>query len=82
MPPASCMCLESAIGFIPVILAGALIWSGLSRPLSLPPEWWMVAIPSVLLLGFWLKDYVVEGPPWRIRHHPDHVNMVFKWKKR
>ncbi len=82
LPSAQCICLESAIGFIPVIAAGSLLWSGLSRPIILPCTLWPITIAAVLLLGFWLKDYVVEWNPWRIRRDPDHVNMLFSWERK
>ena len=80
MKAVQCMCLESGIGFLPVIISAVLIAGGFSRKLSIAPLIWLIAIPATLLFGFWLKDYVYEWKPFRIRRDPDHVNMLFSRK--
>jgi hypothetical protein len=80
LPAGSCMCLESAIGFIPVTAAAVLLFSGLSRPINIPSWVWPVGTAITLSAGFWLKDYVFEWKPLRIRKDPDHINLRFSWK--
>ena len=80
MPGARCMCLESAIGFIPVIAAAALLFSGLSRPVSIPAWAWPTGTAVILAAGFFLKDYVFEWKPFRIRKAPNHINLTFSWR--
>lgn len=82
MPAAPCMCLESAIGFIPVITALILLSAGASHPIHLPPWAWPLGAAIVLLTGFGLKDYVFEWGPWRIRKDPDHINLRFSRMRR
>ena len=80
MKAVKCMCLESGIGFIPVIASAVLIGGGFSKQISIAPIAWLIAIPTILLFGFWLKDFVFEWNPWRIRRDPNHVNMLFSIK--
>ena len=75
-----CMCVETGVGFMPVILSAVLMFGGFSRPVSLPPWAWMLGVPVTLLTCFWLKDYVFEWNPWRIRRDEDHINIIFKWR--
>ena len=72
-----CMCLESGIGMIPVIAAAILMFGGFSRPITLPCWTWTLSVPATMLTCFWLKDYVFEWNPWRIRRDDDHVNIIF-----
>ena len=80
MKAVKCMCLESGIGFIPVIASAVLMIGGYSQIITISPMVWPITIPTILLFGFWLKDYVFEWNPFRIRRDPDHVNMIFSRK--
>lgn len=81
MPVANCMCLEAGIGFVPVVASGILLWGGFSRVLNISVWAWTGAVAGVLLTGFWLKDYVIELRPLRIRKDPDHINFIFGRKQ-
>ncbi len=82
MPQASCMCLEAGIGFIPVIVAAVLVGGGYSRAVDLSALAWIGAVAVVLLIGLWLKDYVFELRPFRIRRDPDHINFIFSLNRK
>jgi len=82
MPGAACMCLESSVGFIPVIVAGVLLFSGLSQPVAFSGLAWGLGVTIIMLFGFLLKDYVIELNPLRIRKDPDHINMRFVWRRK
>ena len=76
-----CMCLETGIGIIPIIVSGILMFGGFSRPVTIPSWAWMLGVPATMLTCFWLKDYVFEWNPWRIRRDDDHINIIFTWRR-
>jgi hypothetical protein len=76
---ARCICLESSIGFIPIIVAAILISAGLRTPVDLPIWFWPSAVGTTLLLCFLIRDYVIDLKTGRLRREKDHVNIVFKW---
>ena len=78
--PVRCMCLETGVGIIPIIVSAILMFGGFSRPVTLPFWAWMLGVPATLLTCFWLKDYVFEWNPWRIRRDDDHINIIFTWR--
>ena len=81
MPGASCVCLESGIGFVPVFVAAVLIGGHYGLDIPLPSWFWPAAVPVVLTSGFFLKDYVISLNPLRIRRDPDHVNFRFALRR-
>ncbi len=77
MPAARCACLESIVGFAPVIASLALLSSGRGGFIPLSAGGWVATTAVVMLAGFVLKDFVLEWKPLRIRREPDHVNWRF-----
>ncbi len=75
-----CMCLETGVGMIPIIVSGILMFGGFSRPVTIPSWAWMLGVPATLLTCFWLKDYVFEWNPWRIRRDDDPIHIIFTWR--
>ena len=75
-----CMCLETGVGIIPIIVSAILMFGGFSRPVTIPFWAWMLGVPATMLTCFWLKDYVFEWNPWRIRRDDDHINIIFTWR--
>jgi hypothetical protein len=75
-----CMCLETGVGIIPIIISAILMFGGFSRPITLPSWVWTLSVPTTMLTCFWLKDYVFEWNPWRIRRDDDHINIIFTWR--
>lgn len=76
-----CLCVESTVGITGVI--AGLVLSGSTIVHSVPmSHWtWSLLVMTIMILGFWIKDYVVEWGPIRIRRDKDHMNMIFTWKK-
>jgi hypothetical protein len=77
---ARCMCLETGVGIIPIIVSAILMFGGFTRPITLPSWAWTLSVPATMLTCFWLKDYVFEWNPWRIRRDDDHINIIFTWR--
>jgi hypothetical protein len=84
-PPSSrrearCMCVESAVGATGVTVGLMVLGSGID--LVAPINGWNLSCLAavVMVIGFVIKDYVLEWKPFRIRRDKDHVNIVFTWK--
>jgi len=77
---ARCVCLESAVGLLGILLGLMMFALGLGGSVSLGSLAWCASIFSVLLLGFTIKDYVMEWHPWRIYQEKNHINVIVKWK--
>lgn len=75
-------CLESVVGFAPLIAAVVLIAAGSRDRVELPGLFWPLAGTAVMLSCFMIRDYVIGLKTLRVRKHPDHVNMVFRWNSR
>lgn len=77
MPAAQCTCLESVVGFAPVIVSLVLLSSGRGGSVQVSAWLWVVISAIVMLAGFVVKDFVLEWNPLRIRREPEHVNWRF-----
>lgn len=83
-PPqqALCMCVESTIGVTGVAAGLILLGSGASDlQLSIASGMWSGLSVAMLVTGFWIKDFVFEWRPFRVRRDKDHLNIVFSWKR-
>ena len=69
--PAPVMCVESAAGVALIGLWGLLAGLGASGDLLLPPAGWLLLASGWWLVGFTLRNRVVE-----FRTEPDHLNVV------
>jgi len=76
-----CMCIESTVGFTGIIIGGVLLGSGIGGPVSMSNWSWGILVVFILSFGFFIKDFVFEWSPWRIRRDKNHMNIVFTWKK-
>lgn len=76
-----CMCVESTIGITGVVIGIMMLGSGFERSLALKDWAWSIVAVAVLLLGFLIKDYVMELKPFRLRKNKDHHNIIVKWGK-
>lgn len=74
-----CMCLETGVGIIPIIISAIMMFGGFSRSIKIHYWVWMLSVPATMLTCFWLKDYVFEWNPWRIQRDDDHINIIFTW---
>ncbi len=77
---ARCMCIESTVGVGGLAIGGLAAGMGLGGALSIAPWTWGVLAFAMGLVGFWLKDFVIEWRPWKIRRDPDHLNILVEWK--
>ncbi len=77
---AQCLCMESVIGLTGVIIGLCFLSLGFKQILLLNIYAFTGILVSVLVLGFFLKDYVFGWNPWRIYKEPDHMNVIFQWK--
>jgi hypothetical protein len=82
-PPrvAQCMCVESMIGMSGVVMGLLLFSFGIGKSVIMERWTWSTFAMVVLVVGFVIKDYVLEAKPWRLRRDKDHVNLIVKWRK-
>jgi hypothetical protein len=73
-----CMCMESTVGVAGVIAGLCVLFIGVSRRIILPPYFWPAAIIVVGLIGFIIKDYILDWTtwPWRNRKQKDHSSDI------
>jgi hypothetical protein len=76
-----CMCIESTVGATGVIVGLVLPGSGMDYPVTMNNWTWSLLVITIMILGFMIKDYVVELGPIRVRRDKDHMNIIFTWKK-
>jgi hypothetical protein len=77
---ASCMCIESMLGFTGVMAGVVLLFAGNARALELHRLGWSALVITTLLLGFFIKDWVVTWRPWGITREKDHLNLIVRWR--
>jgi len=80
-PAVRCMCAESTVGFIGVILGALLLLAGIGSEVSVGRISWTLVVSATLIGCFLIKDFVIETGPLRLRRDPDHINILVKWKK-
>ena len=77
-----CVCLESSIGMVGVLVGAILLGLGVDQNLALIDKWAITILLMVVLgIGYYIKDYVFQWNPWRIYRDKDHLNIVFVWKE-
>ncbi len=77
-----CMCVESTVGVAGVAAGLILLGAGWDHRLASLPAWaWGALATGTLVVGFLVKDLVVQWSPWRIRRETDHLGIVFTWQK-
>ncbi len=72
-----CMCMESTVGMLGVIAGCGIVLAGVRHPIDLPAYFWPVAVLVIGVIGFVIKDYVLDWKTWSIRREKDHQNVVF-----
>ena len=75
-----CMCVESTVGVMGVILGVLLLSIGISVSIPMSQWSWSILLVVILSFGYLIKDFVLEWGPWRLRREKDHMNIVFTWK--
>jgi len=78
---ASCLCLESVVGIIGIVIGALFFGFGFDQAVSIKPWAWSVMLTFVLGFGFLIKDYVLQWRPWRIYQDKDHRNIVVVWNR-
>lgn len=78
---ASCMCVESTVGLVGVLIGSILLGAGGSATLRIQPWGWAALVGLAMSFAFLLKDFVIEWKPWRIVRDKDHVNIAVVWKR-
>ena len=76
----SCMCVESTVGAIGVIIGMALLGVDLDKLVGMNRCAWSLLPMLTVSIGFVIKELVVTWNPWRILREKDHLNIVFTWK--
>lgn len=76
-----CMCVESTVGIVGVVIGLLLFFTQIDVYLTMSTILWLTLVGGVLIGGFFIKDYVFMWNPWRIYKDKDHLNIVFSWKK-
>jgi len=72
-----CMCMESTVGVLGVIAGLLLLFVGTRTPLELATWFWPAVVGGVLVLGFLIKDFVLDWRTRSIRREKDHQSIVF-----
>ncbi|MFA5983468.1 MAG: hypothetical protein WC782_05585 [Methylococcaceae bacterium] len=75
-----CLCLESTLGGTGIALGALCLGLGLDQPVQLEAWHWSALVALVLVMGFVIKDYVLQVRPWRLLKDKDHINIVVTWK--
>ena len=76
-----CMCVESTVGMSGVVVGVVLLGAGLDWSVAMANWNWCLLVALTMIIGFAMKDYVVEWMPFRLRKDPDHMNIVCTWKR-
>ena len=75
----ACMCVESTVGLLGLLVGIGLALSGVGGQLHFSPFRWMVFAGFVFTVGFVVKDYVFSWRPVGLRRDPDHHSIIFTW---
>jgi len=75
-----CLCMESAVGLTGVVSGLLVLGSGASYELEMSCWAWSTSLLFTLVLGFALKDFVLELWPLRVRRIENHEQIRFAWK--
>lgn len=72
-----CMCMESTVGVLGVIAGLMLLFVGTQTPMKLASWFWPALVGGVLVIGFLIKDFVLDWRTRSIRREKDHQSIVF-----
>ena len=77
---AQCLCLESGIGILGIII-GLLLFFTLSIQFVAISQWqWVGILSGILIAGFLIKDWVFYWQPFRFERELNHANVIFSFK--
>lgn len=70
-----CLCAESSLGVLVILLGSLTLLVGVDQPIRLTSTGLAVALGGILLTGWMIKDHVLV-----LRHEPDHLNLLMTFK--
>jgi len=76
---ARCMCVESTLGMLGIVVGAVVLLAGFTTSLQTSALFWATAVGLTLVLGYFIKDYVLTWFPVRFKKDPDHMNIIVKW---
>lgn len=79
---AQCFCIESSVGLLGIVIGLLLIFINVDYIFQFTTLGLSCFAVCILIIGFVIKDLVIEWQPWRIYKEPDHINVVFQWKRK
>ncbi|MFW5450447.1 MAG: hypothetical protein ACKE9I_02510 [Methylophagaceae bacterium] len=77
---AQCICVESTIGIIGIVIGALLLSAGIFRTINMAEWLWTILVFSILIFGLLIKDYILQWNPWGVSREKDHINIIVKWK--
>jgi hypothetical protein len=76
----TCVCAESTIGVVAILVGLSLVISASAVVLRVPHFGWCAGVGGVLLFGFLVRNVVFDWRALRLRIERDHAALVV-WKK-
>ena len=77
-----CICLESSIGTLGILMGTILLFNQFNTQLQLTNFRWAMLIGTVLVIGFLMKDLVFYWQIFRIHREKNHSNIIFTLKNK
>ena len=71
-----CMCMESTVGVAGVIGGLAILLCGIGRIVEVPLYFWPALVLCVGVVGFVIKDFVLDWKARSVRRVKDHQSII------
>ena len=71
-----CMCMESTVGVAGVTAGAAILLCGIRSSVQLPQLFWPLLVLCVGVVGFVIKDFVIDWKTWKVRKEKDHQSVI------
>ncbi len=71
-----CMCMESTVGVAGVIGGLAILLCGIGRIIEVPTFFWPALVIGVGVVGFVIKDFVLDWKARSVRRVKDHQSII------
>ena len=71
-----CMCMESTVGVAGVIGGLAVLLCGIGRIIEVPTFFWPALVIGVGVVGFVIKDFVLDWKARSVRRVKDHQSII------
>ena len=76
----NCFCVESTVGITGIIAGLVLLGIGIDFSIPMNSWKWGLLVFITMMIGFLIRDLVLEWKPLRIRKDTDHASIIVKWK--